>query len=244
MHARNPRRAVVASLLFVGLSFFLVPSAAAQTVAVTDIQTTVCGADSKPLITIDTPLSDTTVSSNSIALEGNIQRASTIVVTVDGTYDQTVSLASSSTRYHIDVQVVAGTRTIRLEAIGLCGDSATAGVIVSVAPESQGSPNALVETLEPNLIVKPEDVQSKNEPFESMGQKDVGVAAERPTSSLAKIIRQLAAPLLFIASAGTIVYAISAGAIMQQTSSSLIVYHRKTMIVGVVGACLALLLGS
>ena len=245
MYARNHRRAAVVSLLFLGFTLFPVTTVAAQTVAVTDIQTTVCGADSQPLITIDTPQSDTTVASTSIVLEGSVQRTSHIAVTVDGVYDQTVSLAANSERYQVDVNVAAGTRTIRLEAIGLCGESVSAGVIVSVVPdESQNLPN-IIETLDSNTSVSQLDTQSESESFQPIWRMDLGAATGTIASALATTVRQLAAPLLFITSIATLAYTTAASITVQQTSTSLTVRRRKIMlIIGIIGTCLALFLGS
>ncbi len=246
MYARNHHRAVVVSLFFLGLILSPVILAAAQTLAVTDIQTTVCGADSKPLVTIETPQSDTTVSSTSIVLAGSVQRASHIAVTVDGIYDQTVSLAANSERYQIDVNVTAGTRTIRLEAIGLCGESATAGVIVSVVPdEAQNSPNMLIETLDSNASVSPLPTQPGSESVQPIWQADIGTTMATVTTSIVSTVRQLTVPLVFIASVGVIAYAASGTILLQQTSISLTPRRRKIMIaLGIIGACLSLFLGS
>lgn len=109
------------------------PTAAAQG---TMVGATVCGPEST--ITLDSPVSDSVVTSGTIALNGTVGQASQIEIRIDDAFDSIIPLAIGQTDFSGAVQVTAGTHTIRVTALNMCaGPNGTASAVVTYTPPPQ-----------------------------------------------------------------------------------------------------------
>lgn len=99
--------------------------------AQTTVGVTVCGG-ALPTISIVQPVSDSVVTSGTVALQGNVSQASQIEVQIDDVFDSVIQLSVGQTSYAGNVQLPLGTHTIKLTAINVCpGGNGTASVVVT-----------------------------------------------------------------------------------------------------------------
>jgi len=100
------------------------------------IGATVCAASST--ITLNTPASDSVVTSPTIELSGNVTQASQVEVEIDGSFDSSIQLSLGQTTYSGSVQVSPGTHTIKVTAISVCpSTNGTASSVVTFAVPPQ-----------------------------------------------------------------------------------------------------------
>lgn len=195
MFAKRNHLALVASLAV--SCWFSSVAAALPSLANTSINTVVCGVDAAPRLTIDSPQSDTTVDMLRIPIRGTVVHVSQILITIDGEYDQTVSLAAGAERYETIVTTNSGTRTIQLKAIGICGQSITSSLVLTVAPSA--AVPAMVETISPR--------QLDTMPSASIVESGIVTPFDSfpvVAGSVIVTLQHLVAPVLFLFSIGLI----------------------------------------
>lgn len=231
MFAKRNHLAVAASLAV--SCWFSSVATALPSIANTSINTVVCGVDAAPRLTIDSPQSDTTVDMLRIPIRGTVVHVSQILITIDGEYDQTVSLASGAERYETIVTTSSGTRTIQLEAIGICGQSITSNLILTVAPSA--AVPAMVETISPRQL----------DTIPSVSRVESGTVTPYDNlpaiaSSVIATVQHLVAPVLFLFSIGLIFYLY----LFHQFSMHQLLISRYARILlvgmGICGMCIAL----
>lgn len=120
-------------LLAVGASYLVVLCVLAMPVAAqagSMVGATVCTSTST--ITLDAPISDSIVTTPTVALSGSVTQASQVEVRIDGAFDNTIQLNMGQTTYSGSAQLSPGTHTIEVTAISICpGSSGTASSVVT-----------------------------------------------------------------------------------------------------------------
>lgn len=239
--------AIVFPLLWGGSSVF----------AETSINATVCGSDAQSTISIESPKSDTIVGTTNVTVAGSVTHSNQVEVYLDDQYDQTVALRPNQTDYRLTVQTTTGTHILRVEAIGVCGGTATAQSIFTI-PEivPTDTPSSPTEDTEEEIItsldgvaVPPLEVQDTEKFFAEAGLDKVGLplrrdAEQQPafTAQIAQTVQQYASTAVFAVSVAAVALAVvpaHAGAAM----SVLGVPRRLLIVLAVVGGISALFLG-
>lgn len=136
-HVVNGKWLTVAASISI---FFAVAQATAAHATTSDVSAKVCnGGESTVLVTIDEPISDSTVSQSTVTLRGTTKDATQIAVYIDSSYVSVIPLGAKQTTYSYDLQLEAGTHTLSLEANGICGGSARASTVVTFRAEASNS---------------------------------------------------------------------------------------------------------
>lgn len=100
------------------MSFVGVGAAATDT----SIGAKVCGDNPQPAsVQITEPNDDSVTSQPTVTVRGTIERTSQVVIDIDGTYNNTVAIASDQTVFATDVTLSKGTHTVSVTAKELCG---------------------------------------------------------------------------------------------------------------------------
>lgn len=109
--------------------------------ASTSVNAAICGAGAGATLTINSPPSDSVVSDPAVQVNGDVNNATQIDVSIDGQYNSTLPLSVGQTTYQTSVQLNSGTHTISLVANDVCQmQNATASVVVTY--QSQTSPSS------------------------------------------------------------------------------------------------------
>ena len=156
-------------------SLLMVLSLAGSAHAQTNVYATICVPAST--ISINQPVNDSTMTSNPVTIEGNVNQANQIEIYIDEEFDSILPLTIGQATYSGTLQLPTGTHTVRVEAINSCdGENGEAtSVVTYTAPPTQPSTGETTPT----------GVAPTDDATITIGTPAPGTVTGQPESSLA-----------------------------------------------------------
>lgn len=107
----------------------------------TDVGVSICGDDVPAAgISISEPINDSVVSLAENPFRGTVENATQIEVTIDGQYNNTISIGANVTTFETSLTLSEGTHTISMTANAICGaPNATDSIVITYQPAVQPS---------------------------------------------------------------------------------------------------------
>ncbi len=141
--------ACLAVLVVFGVGILLFSSHAHA--ADTTINATICD-DQPPLLTINSPISDSTVSTNTVELSGTSLRTTQINITQNGTPSQSVAIGNDAS-FSTQLSLTQGTNTIELDTYFSCNQThTTTTLVVTYEPTVQPGLPPSTSVQQPGLV--------------------------------------------------------------------------------------------
>jgi hypothetical protein len=107
----------------------------------------VCNSNSGAVVTVASPVSDSTVNQPTFLVSGSVTSATQIEVRIDDVYNSTISIGLSQTQFLFSVTLTQGTHTISLLANDVCAvHDGTANLVITFDPSIVPTPGSDVPT--------------------------------------------------------------------------------------------------